>query len=62
VFKHGGFIESITDFDYDSDDPYTILAAANDNQLQIFRPSMRLIVPQLFADKNTDTRMDDVEE
>lgn len=51
IFMHGGFTNRICDFDFNKNDPWVMLGAAEDNQLQIFRPA-RKIVEQL--PKNTN--------
>jgi histone-binding protein RBBP4 len=51
LFMHGGFTNRICDFDWNKSDPWLILGAAEDNQLQIFRPSRKLVEQ---AEKNTN--------
>jgi histone-binding protein RBBP4 len=40
---HGGFTNRLTEFDWNKNDPWWMLAAAEDNQLQIFRPARALV-------------------
>lgn len=40
---HGGFTNRITDFSWNKNDPWIMAAAAEDNQMQIFRPSRALV-------------------
>jgi histone-binding protein RBBP4 len=40
---HGGFTNRLTEFDWNKNDPWVMLAAAEDNQLQIFRPASCLV-------------------
>lgn len=42
---HGGFTNRICDFDWNKNDPWLMMGAAEDNQLQIFRPSRKLVEP-----------------
>jgi hypothetical protein len=42
---HGGFTNRICDFDWNKNDPWVMMGAAEDNQLQIFRPSRKLVEP-----------------
>jgi len=51
LFMHGGFTNRISDFDWNKSDPWVMLGAAEDNQLQIFRPSRKLVEP---VEKNTN--------
>jgi histone-binding protein RBBP4 len=43
LFMHGGFTNRLTEFDWNRNDPWVMLAAAEDNQLQIFRPASCLV-------------------
>jgi histone-binding protein RBBP4 len=43
LFMHGGFTNRLTEFDWNKNDPWWMLAAAEDNQLQIFRPARALV-------------------
>ncbi|KAF2646581.1 WD40 repeat-like protein [Massarina eburnea CBS 473.64] len=45
LFMHGGFTNRICDFDFNKNDPWVMLGAAEDNQLQIFRPTRKLVEP-----------------
>ncbi|KAF1996423.1 WD40 repeat-like protein [Amniculicola lignicola CBS 123094] len=45
LFMHGGFTNRICDFDWNRNDEWVMLAAAEDNQLQIFRPARKLVEP-----------------
>ncbi|KAF1813697.1 WD40 repeat-like protein [Eremomyces bilateralis CBS 781.70] len=38
-FMHGGFTNRVADFSWNKNDPWLLAACAEDNQLQIFRPS-----------------------
>jgi histone-binding protein RBBP4 len=40
---HGGFTNRICDFDWNKNDPWVMLAAAEDNQIQVFRPARKLV-------------------
>ncbi|KAF2685298.1 WD40 repeat-like protein [Lentithecium fluviatile CBS 122367] len=51
LFMHGGFTNRICDFDWNKSDPWVVLGAAEDNQLQIFRPSRKLVEQ---VEKNTN--------
>ncbi|KAF1981407.1 WD40 repeat-like protein [Aulographum hederae CBS 113979] len=39
MFMHGGFTNRVCDFSWNRNEPWTMLATAEDNQLQIFRPA-----------------------
>ncbi|KAF2421054.1 WD40 repeat-like protein [Tothia fuscella] len=43
LFMHGGFTGRVTEFDWNPNDPWLMLAAAEDNQMQIFRPARALV-------------------
>ncbi|KAF2090873.1 WD40 repeat-like protein [Saccharata proteae CBS 121410] len=43
LFMHGGFTNSICDFSWNKTDPWVMLAAAEDNQLQVFRPARTIV-------------------
>ncbi|KAB2111071.1 Histone acetyltransferase type B subunit 2 [Alternaria gaisen] len=45
LFMHGGFTNRICDFDWNKNDPWLMMGAAEDNQLQIFRPARKLVEP-----------------
>ncbi|KAF2462787.1 WD40 repeat-like protein [Lindgomyces ingoldianus] len=45
LFMHGGFTNRICDFSWNKNDPWVMLAAAEDNQLHIFRPARTLVEP-----------------
>lgn len=51
AFMHGGFTNRICDFDWNKNEEWCILATAEDNQMQIFRPA-RKIVERLEKDVN----------
>ena len=42
---HGGFTNRICDFDWNKNEEWVMLAAAEDNQMQIFRPARKLVEP-----------------
>jgi histone-binding protein RBBP4 len=42
---HGGFTNRICDFDWNKNDPWVMMGAAEDNQLQIFRPARKIVEP-----------------
>lgn len=43
LFMHGGFTNRISDFSWNKTEPWLMLAAAEDNQMQIFRPARTLV-------------------
>ncbi|KAF2455652.1 WD40-repeat-containing domain protein [Lineolata rhizophorae] len=43
IFMHGGFTNRVSDFNWNKNDPWVMLAAAEDNQLQIFRPARSIV-------------------
>lgn len=43
LFMHGGFTNRLTEFDWNKNNPWVMMAAAEDNQLQIFRPARALV-------------------
>ncbi|KAF2113568.1 WD40-repeat-containing domain protein [Lophiotrema nucula] len=51
LFMHGGFTNRICDFDWNKNDEWVMVGAAEDNQLQIFRPARKLVEP---LKKNTN--------
>ncbi|KAF2260611.1 WD40 repeat-like protein [Lojkania enalia] len=51
LFMHGGFTNRICDFDWNKNDDWVMIGAAEDNQLQIFRPARKLVEP---LKKNTN--------
>ncbi|KAF2734620.1 WD40 repeat-like protein [Polyplosphaeria fusca] len=51
LFMHGGFTNRICDFDWNKNDEWVMIAAAEDNQLQVFRPARALVEP---IKKNTN--------
>lgn len=55
---HGGFTQRICDFSWNLHDPWVMAAAAEDNQLQVFRPA-KTIVQNLDELK---PKMKDIEE
>ncbi|KAF2096149.1 WD40 repeat-like protein [Rhizodiscina lignyota] len=42
-FMHGGFTNRICDFTWNQHDPWVMLAAAEDNQVQVFRPARKVV-------------------
>jgi histone-binding protein RBBP4 len=42
---HGGFTNRVCDFDWNKNDPWVMMAVADDNQMQIFRPSRKAVEP-----------------
>ena len=40
---HGGFTSSICDFSWNPNDAWVMLAAAEDNQLQVLRPARAIV-------------------
>jgi histone-binding protein RBBP4 len=58
LFMHGGFTNRICDFSWNLNDPWVIAAAAEDNQMQVFRPSKSIV--QTIS--KTDATMGEVEE
>jgi histone-binding protein RBBP4 len=45
MFMHGGFTNRVSDFSWNRNDPWVMLAAADDNQMQVFRPAYSIICP-----------------
>ncbi|ORX92984.1 WD40-repeat-containing domain protein [Clohesyomyces aquaticus] len=45
LFMHGGFTNRVCDFSWNKNEEWVMLAAAEDNQLQIFRPARKLVEP-----------------
>ncbi|KAE9981207.1 hypothetical protein BLS_007717 [Venturia inaequalis] len=43
LFMHGGFTNRVTEFDWNPNDSWVMLAAGEDNQLQIVRPGRALV-------------------
>lgn len=43
LFMHGGFTNRVADFNWNKNDPWVMVAAAEDNQLQIFRPARAIV-------------------
>ncbi|KAB2578153.1 hypothetical protein BFW01_g767 [Lasiodiplodia theobromae] len=43
LFMHGGFTNSVCDFSWNKNDPWVMVAAAEDNQLQVFRPARTIV-------------------
>lgn len=43
---HGGFTNRISDFDWNKNDPWVMVATAEDNQVQIIRPAKSLVEPR----------------
>ncbi|KAJ9639851.1 Histone acetyltransferase type B subunit 2 [Coniosporium tulheliwenetii] len=43
LFMHGGFTNRICDFSWNKNNPWTMLASAEDNQIQVFRPARALV-------------------
>lgn len=40
---HGGFTNRVTEFDWNKNNPWVMLAAGEDNQLQVIRPARALV-------------------
>lgn len=40
---HGGFTNRVCDFAWNPNDPWVMLAAAEDNQMQVLRPSRKVV-------------------
>lgn len=40
---HGGFTNRISDFSWNKTEPWLMLAAAEDNQMQFFRPARTIV-------------------
>jgi histone-binding protein RBBP4 len=40
---HGGFTNRVCDFSWNKHEPWMMLATAEDNQLQVFRPARTLV-------------------
>lgn len=40
---HGGFTNRVADFNWNKNDPWVMVAAGEDNQMQIFRPSKSIV-------------------
>jgi histone-binding protein RBBP4 len=57
---HGGFTNAVSDFSWNPNDPWLIAAAAEDNQLQCFRPAHNLIYPE--AKESSPVAMQDIED
>ncbi|TID23146.1 WD40 repeat-like protein [Venturia nashicola] len=52
LFMHGGFTNRVTEFDWNPNKPWVMLAAGEDNQLQIVRPGRALVnVPPKKTDQ-----------
>lgn len=45
LFMHGGFTNRICDFDWNKNDEWVMLAAAEDNQMQVIRPARKIVEP-----------------
>ncbi|KAF2871281.1 WD40-repeat-containing domain protein [Massariosphaeria phaeospora] len=43
LFMHGGFTNRISDFDWNKNEAWVMLAAGEDNQLQVIRPARKLV-------------------
>ncbi|KAF2403014.1 WD40 repeat-like protein [Trichodelitschia bisporula] len=50
LFIHGGFTDNVTDFSWNPTDPFVMLGAAEDNQLQIFKPAKAILTTPLLED------------
>lgn len=48
---HGGFTNRISDFSWNPHDPWVIFAAAEDNQIQIFKPAKTIIHADVMKGK-----------
>ncbi|MBE7180710.1 MAG: hypothetical protein INR71_05805 [Terriglobus roseus] len=40
---HGGFTDNVCDFSWNLHDPWVMLGAAEDNQVQVFRPARKIV-------------------
>lgn len=40
---HGGFTQRVSDFSWNKNEPWVMLAAAEDNQIQIIRPARAIV-------------------
>ncbi|KAF2841354.1 WD40 repeat-like protein [Patellaria atrata CBS 101060] len=60
LFMHGGFTNKICDFNWNKSEPWLIAAAAEDNQIQVFRPSRALV--QMPKKKKEKVPNDEVQE
>lgn len=40
---HGGFTDNVCDFSWNMNDPWVMLGAAEDNQVQVFRPARKIV-------------------
>ena len=43
LFVHGGFTDKLTDFSWNKNEPWIMLGAAEDNQIQVFRPARSIV-------------------
>lgn len=59
LFMHGGFTNRISDFSWNPHDPWVIFAAAEDNQIQIFKPAKTITQADVLKGK---VQMREIEE
>jgi hypothetical protein len=60
IFTHGGFTNSVSDFDFSKiEDSWRVIAASEDNQIQAFSPARRLVAPW-EVEGTDDVAMEDV--
>jgi histone-binding protein RBBP4 len=57
---HGGFTNRVCDFDWNQNEDNLMVAAAEDNQIQTFIPSDKLILPEA-VNEDPEVTMQDVE-
>jgi histone-binding protein RBBP4 len=62
IFRHGGFVDRITDFDFHPQEVNLTIAAAEDNQMMCFQPAHELIFPWFNNTEQLKTIMSEVEE
>jgi hypothetical protein len=59
IFIHGGFTNSVSDFDFARNgNAWQVLAVSEDNQIQSYIPARRLVVPEQM--EGVDINLDDV--
>jgi hypothetical protein len=62
IFIHGGFTNVVSDFDFSKVNPWQVIAASEDNQIQAFIPARRLVMPaDVEGEADDDDDVDDVE-
>jgi hypothetical protein len=62
IFRHGGFVDRITDFDFHPQEVNLTIATAEDNQLMCFQPAHELIFPWMNSPEQVKAVMADLEE